>query len=464
MICDTFLYKLHFSLSNIPMSSFAKDCEIDQVVKKTASPKNFLFITIDSLIADTAWRILREGHHVKYYVENPDDMEVGLGFLEMVDNWKEWVDWADVIVFDDVLGQGKIAAELRKEGKYVVGGTEYTDRLEDEREFGQEELKRVGVNILPYEVFSDFDTAIAYVLDHPAKYVIKPSGQAANIKGLLYIGEEDDGRDVIQVLNDYKNAWASKIPSFQLQRRINGVEVAVGAFFNGKEFIYPINVNFEHKKLFPGNLGPSTGEMGTVMFWSEENRLFNITLKKMEPLLAKEGYVGYIDLNCIVNGKGVYPLEFTSRFGYPSIFIQEEGMLTPMGDLLYDLAIGAKPKLKVRSGFQIGVRIVVPPFPFTDPETFKVKSKDSVIFFKKNLDGVHFEDVKLVNGEWVVTGTAGVVLVVCGCGQTMHHAQNQVYSRIKNISIPHMYYRDDIGDRWFEDSDKLHNWGYLRQV
>jgi phosphoribosylamine--glycine ligase len=25
-----------------------------------------------------------------------------------------------------------------------------------------------------------------------------------------------------------------------------------------------------------------------------------------------------------------------------------------------------------------------------------------------------------------------------------------------------MYYRTDIGDRWIEDSDKLHNWGYLR--
>jgi phosphoribosylamine--glycine ligase len=30
--------------------------------------------------------------------------------------------------------------------------------------------------------------------------------------------------------------------------------------------------------------------------------------------------------------------------------------------------------------------------------------------------------------------------------------------------IPNMYYRTDIGDRWFEDSDKLHNWGYLREM
>jgi phosphoribosylamine--glycine ligase len=39
-------------------------------------------------------------------------------------------------------------------------------------------------------------------------------------------------------------------------------------------------------------------------------------------------------------------------------------MLTPIGQFFLDLADGNDPKLKTRSGFQIGVRIVVPPFPF----------------------------------------------------------------------------------------------------
>ena len=41
-------------------------------------------------------------------------------------------------------------------------------------------------------------------------------------------------------------------------------------------------------------------------------------------------------------------------------------------------------------------------------------------------------------------------------------AQRQAYNRIDNIMIPNMYYRKDIGDRWFEDFDRLHTWGYLR--
>jgi len=71
-----------------------------------------------------------------------------------------------------------------------------------------------------------------------------------------------------------------------------------------------------------------------------------------------------------VNGNGIYPLEFTARFGYPTISIQQEGMTTPIGQFLADLAAGGNPKLTVKSGFQIGVRVVVSPFPFDDDATF----------------------------------------------------------------------------------------------
>jgi phosphoribosylamine---glycine ligase len=425
--------------------------------------KKFLFVSLDALITDTAWQVVKEGHEVRYYIDNPTEKSIGDGFVPKVDNWEHEIDWADVIVFDDVLGQGEKAQELRTRGKAVVGGSAYTDRLEDDRTFGQQELKRFGINIIPFQDFVSFDDAIEYVKNHPARYVIKPSGEAQNIKRLLFVGEEDDGKDIIQVLESYQRVYSDKVKQFQLQRRVTGVEVAVGAFFNGKEFLYPINVNFEHKKLFSGNIGPSTGEMGTAMYWSGPNKIFNQTLKKLEEKLREEKYAGYIDLNCMVNGQGIYPLEFTSRFGYPTISIQQEGLGIPMGQLLHALAVGEKVDLRAKSGFQIGIRVVVPPFPFDDPKTFEANSKDCVVIFKKpNYDGIHIEDLKCVNDEWVITGHSGVVLIVCGTGPTLKQAQAQVYNRIKNIMIPNMYYRDDVGERWFEDSDRLHSWGYLR--
>ena len=425
--------------------------------------RKFLFVSLTGLVGDIAWQVRKEGHEVRYFIGDPEEKDIADGFVPKTEDWEKDVDWADVIVFDDTLGQGEKAVALRERGKAVVGGTPYTDRLEDDRSFGQEELKKAGVTIIPYRDFDNFDDAITYVQENPSRYVIKPSGAAGNVKRRLFVGDEEDGGDVVRMLEAYKKAFSDEILVFQLQKRVVGVEVAVGAFFNGKSFVYPINTNFEHKKLFPGNSGPPTGEMGTTMFWSEPNKIFEQTLLKMAPKLAGEGYVGYIDINCIVNNNGIYPLEFTSRFGYPTIFIQQEGMITPIGIFLDDLAHGRDPKLKVKSGFQVGVRIVMPPFPFDDNATHEAFTKNAVIVFKRGTpEEVHIEDTKIVEGQWLVAGSSGVVLTVVGLGQTMKQAREQAYSRVRNILIPNMYYRDDIGERWAEDSDKLHNWGYLR--
>jgi len=430
----------------------------------STATRKFLFVSIDALISDLAWQVSKEGHDVRYFIANENERSIGDGFVPKVDEWEPHVDWADVIVFDDVLGQGEIAERLRAEGHAVIGGTAYTDRLEDDRSFGQEELKKHGVSIIPFQDFTDFDTAIDHVEKNPAPYVIKPSGEAQNIKRLLFVGQEDDGKDIIHVLRSYKAVYSDTVRQFQLQKRVRGVEVAVGAFFNGKQFMLPINVNFEHKLLFPGDIGPATGEMGTCMYWSGPNRIFRATLAKLEARLASEGYVGYIDINCIVNGQGIYPLEFTARFGYPTISIQAEGLSMPVADFLHGMATGTLTNFKARRGFQIGLRVVVPPFPYNDPKTFEANSKDRVVIFRKpTYDGIHIEDVKLVNGEWLITGHTGVVLIVTGLGVSVKQAQAQAYQRVRNILIPNMYYRKDIGDRWFEDHDKLHSWGYLRE-
>ena len=102
----------------------------------TTLPKKFLFVSFESLSGDLAWQIKKEGHEVRAYVAREEDKDVYDGFLEKVDKWEEHKDWADVIVLDDI-GFGEIADGLRAEGKFVVGGNKYTDKLEEDREFGQ---------------------------------------------------------------------------------------------------------------------------------------------------------------------------------------------------------------------------------------------------------------------------------------------------------------------------------------
>ena len=428
---------------------------------KEKSSKKFLFVSNESLSGDLAWHMKNEGHEVKVYIHAESDQDVYDGFLDKVDKWEPHKDWADVIIFDDV-GFGEMADKLRHEGKLIVGGSKYTDKLEEDREFGQNEMKRVGMTILPHWDFTNFDEAINFIKEHPGQYVFKPSGTiSSDQKGILFIGNEEDGMDLIEILEQNKKSWAKKIKRFQLQKMAVGVEVAVGTFFNGEDFIYPINVNFEHKKLFPGDIGPYTGEVGTLMFWGQPNALFNNTLLKIKEDLAKSKYVGYIDINCIVNAKGIYPLEFTARFGYPTISIQMEGVTSDWGEFLYKIANKEKVELKTKKGFQIGVIVAVPPFPYDDKKEAFIYKDLSILFKKPNLEGVHLGDVKLVNNVWSIAGDSGYVLVITGSGITVEDSRKQVYQRLKNILLQNMYYRTDIGAKWESDSDKLHTWGYL---
>lgn len=421
----------------------------------------FLFVSNDALIGDLVWQIKKESHEVKYFIEKDDQKDVCDGFVEKINQWRDFIDWADVIVFDDCCF-GAEAEHLREKGKLVIGGSVYSDRLELDREFGQSELKSEGINVIPRWNFVSFNEAIEFISKNPDRYVIKPSGIAQNEKQLLFVGQEEDGKDALEMLDRYKKNWGKKIKEFQIQKYISGVEVAVGAFFNGNEFIFPININFEHKKMFPGDLGPSTGEMGTTMFFTNRSPIFDATLAKMQKKLANCGYRGYIDINCIVNSRGIYPLEFTSRFGYPHISIMMEGILSNWGEFLYLLAKGEKVELKTKKGFQIGVVVAVPPFPFSDPHAFRKYSEDNSIIFKKaNIDGVHIGDVKIIDNDWRLAGNSGYALVVTASGTTMEEAKKTAYNRIKNIIIPNMFYRNDIGVRWIEDGDKLNTWGYL---
>ena len=139
-----------------------------------------------------------------------------------------------------------------------------------------------------------------------------------------------------------------------------------------------------------------------------------------------------------------------------------EGIASPWGDFLHAIATKKQYDFKSKRGFQVGVVVAVPPFPFYDIDAFKKYSEEATILFKKPIaDGLHLGEVKLVEGDWRLAGYSGYALVVTGSGSTMEDARKQVYQRVSNIMIPNMFYRTDIGLRWFTDSDKLHTWGYL---
>lgn len=111
--------------------------------------------------------------------------------------------------------------------------------------------------------------------------------------------------------------------------------------------------------------------MGTVLWYdeNEDNRLFNETLVKLRGYLRKIDFRGDIDINCIVNEQGAFPIEATPRFGYPAIYAQSNIHRSPWGEFLKAVADGKSHQLKWKKGYCIVVLVATPPFPYSGPNS-----------------------------------------------------------------------------------------------
>src|SRR5438128_12523937 len=107
--------------------------------------------------------------------------------------------------------------------------------------------------------------------------------------------------------------------------------------------------------------------MGTVVTYRGAERMFERTLSRVAPMLRESGYCGYINLNTIANDDGVWPLEFTCRFGYPGYAILDPLQETPWGELFHSMVTRSAPSGKTLKGFSAGIVMTTPPFPYARP-------------------------------------------------------------------------------------------------
>lgn len=315
-----------------------------------------LFISGELIAGDLPYRLSEEGCDVKLSIENPGLQDCQSGFVQKIDDWRGELDWigkSGLIVFDDV-GFGAIQDQLRRDGFRVFGGSAGGDRLELDREFAQQVFADLGLEVLPTLRFEHPADAAQHIRTAaPHRWVVKQNNHDS---ALCYVGELDDGSDAIGVLESYQQCG---IRDITLQQAADGVELGVARYFNGRDWVGPVELSVEHKALCDGDIGPKTGEMGSLAWYSDETDqpLFEKVLAPLKPYLIESGYRGDIAVNCIVNGQRAVPLEFTARLGCPITHIQSALHLTPWRELLGAIADGRPIELDYRRGYGIGLTV-----------------------------------------------------------------------------------------------------------
>lgn len=430
-----------------------------------------LFISKNLIGGDLARRLYNEGHEVKLFIEDSRSKKNLDGLIPKVDDWAIELDWVGedgLIVFDDI-GYGEIQDYLRKQGFNVFGGSKGAEQLELNREYGQEMFRKYGLSTTQLHDFSSPKEAYEFVQKNKGRWVIKQNDHIS--KDITYIGNTDSGNDVISVLQNYvKDPVISQHP-ITLHEFIDGIEIGVGRYFNGTTWVGPIEINLEHKRFFPGDLGPLTSEMGTLAWYTEDDSvLFKKIIAPFEDFLRETNFRGDFEINCIANEKGIFAIEATTRFGTPIIHLQEELHISSWADFLLAIARGEEYNLEYKKGYGVVILLAVPPFPYTKGVSRTEHAYDNIAIYLDRLTDeekkhFHFEDVTYDPQDKIyrISGQDGYVGYITGVGETVEEAQEKVYSIAEKVIIPKVMYRNDIGSKFTaKDRARLVSWGYLK--
>ena len=399
-----------------------------------------------------ALRLKEEGHDISVWIRDARARDDYNGLLKKVDNtWGKTLTKDTTVIFDST-GGGRVADRLRAEGYSVLGGSEFADQLEMDRGVAFGIMEEVGIKVPHSETFTSFPAGKKFVQQSEKRLAFKPTGEMGP-EVTTYVSY--DKEDLLEML-DYFEAHAKGEIEFELQEVVEGgLLISTEGWFNGQRFVAPFNHTFERKQLMNDNLGPSGGCARNVVFAVEgSNFIADEGLRRMEPILAHNEYVGPIDLNTVVNNEGVWALEFTPRFGYDALPTFLELLNEPIGDLLNKFATGKGSDIKLKQGIGGSVRVTIPPYPnekFRPAEGIPIRG-----LVRSDRLHLYLYNVALNNqNKLISTKGFGVIGAFTGLGMTIEESLQGPYSIANKSRIPNRQFRTDLSEVFEDDFRKF---------
>ena len=363
-------------------------------------------------------------------------------------------DWLDahpdveytVIAPDDPLALG-LADELESRGHRVFGPSKRAAAIESSKAFAKELMKKYGIPTAKYEIFGDYEKALAYVKGAPLPVVLKADGLALG-KGVLICRTEKEAEEGLkEIMLDKKFGKAGD--KVVVEEFLEGPEVSVLAFTDGKTIV-PMITSCDHKRAFDGDEGLNTGGMGTFSpapFYGEKCAK-EVMEKIMLPTMAAmnaEGrtFRGVLYFGLMKTKEGMKVIEYNSRFGDP-----ETQVVLPMlkGDLLDIFEAVTDGRLsEVKIGWEDGACVCVVLASGGYPVKYEKGKEIEIGDIDKDVVLYH-AGTKRKDGKLVTDG--GRVLGVCARGKTLEEARQKAYENVGKIRFDGMFYRKDIGIKY----------------
>jgi phosphoribosylamine-glycine ligase len=248
-----------------------------------------------SELAEPAWKQVR---HVNEILDLIDQLKPDLVVCLHVES-------SDVGLVDALIAQSK--------GSYLVFGVhQKASLLETSKAYGISIASASGLNIPSTEIVYEKDKwKWLNQQDYSERNLVVKANGLAGGRGTIFT------RNV----NELKSAFSQILDGdIIVQERVIGYEIALSILCH-KGSILPLNVNFEYKREYDGDLGFNTPGMGTVARSIHDLTSCIKLLKDLPAALDALNYHGALDVSFIIDPKRnrAFFLEFTTRFGDPEL-------------------------------------------------------------------------------------------------------------------------------------------------
>ena len=352
-----------------------------------------------------------------------------------------------VVAPDDPLVLGMVDA-MQAEGFMTFGPKANAAIIEGSKIFSKDLMKKYGIPTGGYEVFTDSESAIAYIKkQNTYPTVIKADGLALGKGVILAQNEEEAVAAVREMIDEHKFGESSA--RIVIEEFLTGPEVSVLSFTDGKTVV-PMISSMDHKRALDGDQGLNTGGMGTIApnpYYTDEiaaqcmETIFKPTIAAMQ----QEGrpFTGCLYFGLMLTPNGPKVIEYNCRFGDPETQVVLPLLDTDLVDIMEATYRGNLDTLHVQWKQESAACVVMASGGY--PVKYESGKAISGLDEKGQVSGafVYHAGTKYADGAFLTAG--GRVLGVTATAETLEAALAKSYKAVETISWDQVHYRHDIG-------------------
>lgn len=288
---------------------------------------------------------------------------------------------------------------MEKEGIPAFGPSNSAARLESDKSFTRDLLKKYHINANPkFRVFKHEKNAIKYARQLNWEIAIKPIGLTEGL-GVKVFGDQlktpkEAEQYILQIFKEKIGGKSAVI----IEEKLVGVEFTLQCLVNGN-IVVPTPTVQDFKKLLDGEKGLNTASMGSYM--CKEHILPYISKKEYRSALkiikktlrafnkeTNEKCMGFLYGQFMLTKSGVKLIEYNFRPGDPEWLNTMYVLQNDLFDVLNNLMNGMIPKLKFENKATVCKYIVPLGYPKELNQTLDIEF-DEIKFKNSGVDFYH---------------------------------------------------------------------------